>query len=106
MFPASWRWGLVLAFALVAPVALPVGGACDRRSLQLRRRQPNEPLLSVCRLRLRTAPNQQAALLAITAVQEPLSVLSRWEAPDGQRWLRVRSFTSRGWIAAQMVELV
>jgi len=100
MFPASWRWGVVLAFALVAPVAMPAGGVLDRRSLQLRRRQPNEPLLSVGQLRLRTAPTHQAASLAITSAQEPLAVLSRWEALDGQCWLRVRSLTSRGWIAA------
>ncbi len=105
MRPASWRWGLVLAFALFAPVAMPSGRASDRRCLPVRRRLHGEPLLSVDRLRLRVAPAHHAASLTMTSALEPLSVLSRWEAPDGQLWLRVRSLSSRGWIAAQMVEV-
>jgi hypothetical protein len=73
--------------------------------LQLRRRQPSEPLLSVDRLRLRVAPAHDAASLTMTSAQEPLSELRRWEAPDGQLWLRVCSLTSRGWITAQMAEV-
>ena len=95
----AWRWAALLGFALLAPVGLPAGGA-DRRNPELRRRETSwEPLLAVVPGQLRSAPQVQAPVLMAVAAGEPLRVLGRWLAPDGQRWLRVELACRRGWLA-------
>jgi hypothetical protein len=95
----------VLSFALVAPAALPAGGA-DRRPVEVRRRQSGEPLLANGSVALRCAPEQQAPVLTRLPSGEPLQVLRRWRSPRGRQWLQVQATTSageagrRGWIAA------
>jgi hypothetical protein len=95
----AWRWAALLGFALLAPVGLPAGGA-DRRHAELRRRESGrEPLLPVVPSQLQAAPQAQAPVLMAVRPGEPLRVLRRWLAPDGQRWLRVELAGRRGWLA-------
>ncbi len=96
----------VLGFALVAPAALPAGGA-ERRSVEVRRRQSSEPLLAAGCLALHCAPEQQAPVLKRLPSGEPLQVLRRWRSPRGRQWLQVQTTPGdgasgrRGWITAQ-----
>jgi hypothetical protein len=104
---APWRWAALLGFALVAPVALPAGGA-DRRLPEVRRRQAGEPLLSGGARSLQASPERQAPALARLAGDEPLRVLRSWRSPAGDRWLQVEAAAApagltpsrRGWLAA------
>jgi hypothetical protein len=95
----------VLSFALVAPAALPAGGA-DRRPVEVRRRLSGEPLLASASVALRCAPEQQAPVLTRLPSGEPLQVLRRWRSPRGGQWLQVQTSPAageagrRGWIAA------
>lgn len=99
------RVAAVLGFALIAPAALPAGGA-DRRAVEVRRRQSQDPLLLNQSLALRCAPQQQAPALARLPAGEPLRLLRRWQSPEGQQWLQVQAASGtgvgsrRGWIPA------
>ena len=96
-----WRWAALLSFALVAPAALPAGGA-ERRLPEVRRRQQAaEPLASVASLSLRCAPQRHAPVISRAEMGEPLQVLRQWCNPVGERWLRVELLSSgrRGWLA-------
>ena len=95
----AWRWGALLAFALVGPVGLPAGGA-ERRQPEVRRRSAGEPLLSTGLLVLQAAPEQRAPVLASVPSHAPLRVLRRWQDPDGDCWLQVEADARRGWLAA------
>ena len=95
-----WRWVAVLSFALVAPAALPAGGA-ERRLPEVRRReQAREPLTASQACALRCAPQQQAPAIAQVGIGEPLRVMRSWCCRDGDRWLQVELLTSRrrGWL--------
>ena len=101
----AWRWGALLAFALIGPVALPVGGA-DRRPHALRRRVSGEdPLLSPRGALLRSSPQRHAPALAAVSAGEPMRVLSSWLSPTGRHWLRVEVRSKdllqpqRGWLS-------
>ncbi|MCX5946399.1 MAG: SH3 domain-containing protein [Cyanobacteria bacterium] len=99
----SWRLAALLGLALIAPAALPAGGA-DRRQPELRRRQAGDPLLATGPLALRTAPRQQAPALVRLEAGEPLELLRSWWSPGGRRWLQVQTAAGpgaprRGWLA-------
>jgi hypothetical protein len=102
-FSPAWRWAALLGLALLAPAALPAGGA-DRRLPEVRRRGSGpEPFLVEEGIALRCAPDSGAPVLTRLEPQEPLRVLRRWLAPDGRRWLRVAASTplgrpARGWL--------
>lgn len=100
----AWRWAALLGFALVAPVALPAGGA-ERRAPELRRRFSGEPLLSESRAPLKVAPSRCAPVLACVMQDQPLRVLRRWQGRQGERWLMVETAGAatsadrrRGWL--------
>jgi hypothetical protein len=100
---SAWRWIALLGFALVAPAALPAGGA-EWRAPELRRRQSSrEPLLSPVPQVLRCAPEHQAPVISAAPAGEPLRVLRAWVQPDGERWLQVQlegpAGSRRGWLA-------
>jgi hypothetical protein len=92
------RWALVLTMALMAPVALPAGGA-ERDRFLLRRRLAGEPLLAHGRRRLQLEPHHQAPILTRIDNCAPLQLLQTWRDRSGQRWLRVRQDGRRGWLA-------
>jgi hypothetical protein len=72
----DWRWAWVLGFALIAPAALPAGGA-DRRQPAVRRRLAAEPLLVADSVALRSAPRRHAPALVALQPGEPLRLLRR-----------------------------
>ena len=98
------RWLALLGFALMAPAALPAGGA-ERRLPEVRRRQSAlEPLLSSACLSLRCAPERRAPVLARVDAGVPLRVVRQWFSPQGRRWLRVEvsgacGRPARGWLS-------
>lgn len=99
----DWRWAWVLGFALIAPAALPAGGA-DRRQPMVRRRVALEPLLVQESLSLRCAPRRHAPALVCLEQGSTLRLLRKWVAPDGRRWLQVQTASGpgtprRGWLA-------
>ena len=88
----------LLAFALLAPAALPAGGG-ERRLPEVRRRQlAGEPLLAGDRQALQSAPSRQAPVIHQVGPDQPLRVLGRWWSDDGQAWLRVDAGARRGWL--------
>jgi hypothetical protein len=103
-FWPAWRVVALLGFALLAPAALPAGGA-ERRLPEVRRRESRrEPLVSEQTLPLRSAPQRQAPVLISLETGVPLRVLRQWFAPNGSRWLQVEARTAgqrptRGWLA-------
>ena len=101
---AGWRWAALLGFALLAPAALPAGGAERRLPLPRRREQQRSaPLLLEQSLDLRSAPEPRAPVLTRLEAGVPLQVLRHWLSPDGRRWLRVQAAgpagrPCRGWL--------
>jgi hypothetical protein len=101
---SAWRFAALHGFALLAPAALPAGGA-ERRLPEVRRRQgPSEPLVHGEAISLRCEPQRQAPVVARLEPGVPLRLVRHWFAPDGRRWLRVESTTAvgragRGWLA-------
>jgi hypothetical protein len=99
----AWRWAALLGFALLAPAALPAGGA-DRRLPEVRRRErQGEPLLSDGATPLQCAPGRQAPVLARLESGAPLWVLRQWFDPQGRRWVQVETrrrpgLAERGWL--------
>jgi len=101
---STWRFAALLGFALLAPAALPAGGA-ERRLPEVRRRQGlSEPLVVGEAISLRCAPQRQAPVVARLEPGVPMRLVRQWFGPDGRRWLRVASGTAagragRGWLA-------
>ncbi len=100
----AWRWIWVLGFALIAPAALPAGGA-DWRTPELRRRQNGDPLLAEGSRDgvLRASPHHRAPCLLPLPAGAPLRLLRVWQQPDGERWLHVEAAAAagaarRGWL--------
>ena len=89
------RWTWVLGLALMAPVALPAGGA-DPRHPDPRRRGHNGPLLSGRRDQLKSSPAAQAPSLLNLGRDTPMKVLRHWHGPDGRRWTYVQVLSGYG----------
>ena len=84
------RWGCVLGVALVAPVALPAGGAYERAEYHIRRCGNSGPILAGKSCLLRVSPFLNAPSLRRIELGTPLRMLSSWESPKGKQWLRVQ----------------
>lgn len=101
---ASLRLAALLGFAMLAPAALPAGGA-DRRAPEVRRRESfRDPLLSVGCESLRCAPRQEAPALIALKQGVPLRVVRTWGSARGDRWLQVEAVMAagepaRGWLS-------
>jgi hypothetical protein len=90
----AWLFGL----ALMAPIALPAGGA-ERDQPGLRRRRTGEPLLATAPQKLQISPHHQAPLLgAVADAGMPYEILQTWFSSEGERWCRVRQGSLRGWL--------
>lgn len=98
---ASLRLAALLGFAMLAPAALPAGGA-DRRVPEVRRREIGDPLISTGRCILHCAPDCKAPTLATLPSDSQFAWLRTWKGHGGQRWLQVMVVTSgqkrRGWV--------
>ena len=96
------RWSWLLGVALMAPAALPAGGA-DQRQPQPRRRVASGPLHTSCDQPLRLSPLAVAPRLSTLKPGSSLRLLRRWSAADGQDWLYVQTLSGdqrRGWLRA------
>lgn len=101
----AWKVMAILGFALIAPAALPAGGA-ERRPIELRRRQSlQDPWLLSDAGVLQCAPCSVAPALVPIQPGQPLRVIRGWLAPTGRQWLQVEASSSlaagpiRGWLA-------
>ena len=77
------RWSLLLGVALIAPAALPAGGA-DRRQQKPRRRAAAGPLHTATDQPLRLSPLAVAPRLSTLKAGSSLRLLRRWSTADGQ----------------------
>nr|WP_115094965.1 SH3 domain-containing protein [Synechococcus sp. UW106] len=96
------RWSWLLGVALMAPAALPAGGA-DRRQPQHRRREASGPLHTSTDQPLHLSPLEVAPRLRTLKAGSSLRLLRRWSAADGQDWLHVQTVSGeqrRGWLRA------
>jgi len=101
------RWSWLLGVALLAPAALPAGGA-DRRQPEVRRREAGGPWLSEADALLQGSPRVAAPTLRRLELGTPLQLLRRWRADNGQEWIQVQVARSaampadaqpqRGWL--------
>ena len=94
------RWSWLLGVALMAPAALPAGGA-DARQPQVRRRSGEGPLHTTTDVPLQLSPLAVAPRLRTMPVGTQLRLLRRWSAADGQDWLHVQTLSGdqhRGWL--------
>ena len=94
------RWSWLLGVALMAPAALPAGGA-DRRQPQPRRRVSSGPLYTTKDQPLRLSPLAVAPRLSTLTPGTSLRLLRRWTSSDGQDWLHVQTLSGeqrRGWL--------
>ena len=94
------RWSWLLGVALMAPAALPAGGA-DRLLAQPRRRVASGPLHTSSDQPLRLSPLTVAPRLSILKAGSSLRLLRRWSSADGQDWLHVQTLSGdkhRGWL--------
>ena len=100
---AVLRWSWLLGVALMAPAALPAGGA-DRRQPQPRRRAASGPLHTCSDQPLRLSPLAVAPRLStLKAGSSSAACLRRWSSADGQDWLHVQTLSGeqrRGWLRA------
>ena len=97
-----FRWSWLLGVALMAPAALPAGGA-DRRQPQPRRRLASGPLHTTSDQPLHLSPLEVAPRLHTLKAGSSLRLLRRWSADDGQDWLHVQTLSGeqrRGWLRA------
>ena len=91
------RWGWLLGVALMAPVALPAGGA-QRRLSPVRRQEGKTPMLSGDHCVLRSSPRVEAPALGRVELGTPLQLLRHWRSEDGD-WIQVQVMRGRGWPA-------
>ena len=99
------RWSWLLAVALLAPVALPAGGA-QLSQPEIRRGDRLGPLLSSSGCVLRVCPIVVAPSLRSLNVGTPMRVLRRWQNGEGGDWLHVEIGqggsevgATRGWVS-------
>ena len=94
------RWSWLLGVALMAPAALPAGGA-DRSQPQPRRRLAYGTLQTSSEQPLRLSPLAVAPRLSTLKAGSSLRLLRRWSTADGQDWLHVQTLSGdqrRGWL--------
>ena len=100
-------WGLLLSFALFAPISLPAGGS-SQSDRSIRRKYDHGPILAGDNCCLRVSPSVDSASLRTLQVGTPISILRIWNSPEGDYWLQVKlnslefvdviGSASRGWI--------
>jgi len=100
-------WGLLLSFALLAPISLPAGGA-SQSTIAIRRSDGIGPILAGGNCNLRASPSVDAPSLRILQAGTPIRVLRIWSCPDGNHWVQIKILSfelvevidspTRGWV--------
>ena len=100
-------WGLLLSFALLAPVSLPAGGI-SQSNLAIKRLNDRDSRFAGNKCYLRASPSLDSPSLRTLCAGTPIRVLRIWHAPDGGHWVQVKlisiNFTgvigsvTRGWV--------
>tara|TARA_B100000700_G_scaffold322570_1_gene424397 strand:+ start:1257 stop:1583 length:327 start_codon:yes stop_codon:yes gene_type:complete len=97
-------WGLLLAFALFAPVSLPAGGGSQSKYL-ICRTNDDRTIFAGENCYLRASPSIESPSLRTLHFGTPIKVLRIWHSPDGDYWLQVKlnsiqlsELPIRGWV--------
>ena len=100
-------WGLLLSFALLAPVTLPAGGGSQSR-FSIRRSDENGPVLLRDYCLLRSSPCVDSPSLRTLKPGTPIDILRIWHSSDGDTWILVQTnsidfvevvgLAKRGWV--------
>lgn len=101
------RWSCLLGIALIAPAALPAGGA-ERRKPQVRRRENSGPMLAGLGCDLKASPLTVAPTLRTVQSGTPMKIIRHWKCVEGKDWLQVEitcgdggafvDVVKRGWV--------
>ncbi len=103
-----FHWGCLLSFALIAPVALPAGGA-NKTQFEFMNRQEADICVAGDSCFLYPFPSESAESYNNVDLGTSLRIIRLWQNTDGSHWLQVQlsqnSFfnapvlkASRGWI--------
>ena len=103
-----FHWGCLLSFALIAPIALPAGGA-NKTQLKLINRKEADICVAGDSCFLYPFPSESAESYKNVDLGTSLRVIRLWQNTDGSNWLQVQlsqnSFFNapglrprRGWI--------
>ena len=83
------QWGWLLGIALLAPAALPAGGA-QFSPPQVRRRKLCDPLLAPNECFLRGTPCKVAPVITNLRIGTPMRIMRFWNNGKGESWLHVQ----------------
>tara|TARA_Y100001970_G_scaffold277104_1_gene380818 strand:+ start:374 stop:709 length:336 start_codon:yes stop_codon:yes gene_type:complete len=101
------RWGIVLGFALFAPVALPAGGAPEFLITKNFPESSISKLLTNSYCNLYSSPNLTSYSLRSLLPGTPIKVIRSWSSFDGSEWLHIKldfnsfeisTLPKRGWL--------
>jgi hypothetical protein len=98
-----WTW--LLCIGLVAPAALPAGGA-QESIIQHRRNNIGSPIIALKEFNLLTSASTHSSTLTRVKVGTPVKVIKVWESNESRNWLLVsvvcqnfdQLFYRRGWV--------
>ncbi len=98
-----WTW--LLCIGLVAPTALPAGGA-QESIIQHRRNNIGSPIIALKEFNLLTSASNHSSTLTRVKVGTPVKVIKVWESNESRNWLLVsvvcqnfdQLFYRRGWV--------
>jgi len=98
-----WTW--LLCIGLVAPTALPAGGA-QESIIQHRRNNIGSPIIALKEFNLLTSASNHSSTLTRVKVGTPVKVIKVWESNESRNWLLVsvlcqnfnQFFYRRGWV--------
>ena len=98
-------WSLLLCIGLVAPTALPAGGA-QESIIQHRRNIIGSPMIAKNEFNLLSSASINASILTRIKPGTPVNVLKVWNGHDHNQWLLVnvlcenfsQLFYRKGWV--------
>ena len=98
-----WTW--LLGIALVAPTALPAGGA-QKSNIQHRENNIRSPIIALKEFKLLSSASNDSSVLTSVKAGTPVSILKVWDSKDSGKWLLVnvlsqnfnQFFYKRGWV--------
>ena len=83
------RWGWLLSFALLLPIALPAGGAQINRD-QIGRFDGSSQIGAGVFCEIRVTPSTSSRVLRTVSIGTPIKILRTWESPLGVNWFHIQ----------------